>query len=145
MPAEQFPSIPQFELSTITEQDLQKPVVGKIVAKRCLELEAECRLHISQIDTERRERDRITNDFHLADSKRQVLETKLEVLNNRDAVSQVLWGATAIVIAMMIDSGRSQQWTYFSLCVAATALLICAQLWLHGFSSKTKNKNTGKT
>ncbi len=138
MPAEQLPSIPQFEISTITEQELQKPGAGKLLVKRCMELEAECRLHLGRVESERRDRENITNDFHSADSQRQVLEARLEVLNNRDALSQLLWGVTAIVVAMLIDFGRSRQWVYFAFCAAAIALLICAVLLLHGYSSKSK-------
>lgn len=138
MPADQFPSIPQFEISTITEQELQRPGVSKVIAKRCLELEAECRSHDVRLEVERRERERILIALHEADSQRQVLEARLEVLNNRDAISQLLWGAMAIVVAMMIDFGRSKHWAEFAFCVAAAAFMCGAVLLLQGYSKKAK-------
>jgi hypothetical protein len=133
MPAQPVSSIPQFEISTITEQELQKPPASKMLVKRCMELEAECQQHVIRRDAERRAQEQTTKDLHTADSRCQVLEAKLALLNNRDAISQLLWGATSIIVAILIESLKSGQWFYSFLCAAATALLICAVLLLQGY------------
>jgi hypothetical protein len=131
MASEQLPSIPQFQVSTITEQELQRPGVGKLVVKRCMELEAECRIHLSRWDSERREREKIVIEYHRADSDRQVLQTRLDGLSHRHAISQLIWGGLAIDIGLMIDSGRTGNWGTFSLCAAMMLLLGGAEYLVH--------------
>lgn len=141
MASEQLPSIPQFQVSTITEQELQRPVVGKLVVKRCMELESECRSHLSRWESERRERDKIVVEYHRADSDRKVLQTRLDGLSHRHAVSQLIWGGLAIDIGLMIDSGRAGHWGTFILCLAMMLLLGGAEYLVHR-SSETSGPTT---
>src|SRR2546428_595845 len=118
MASEQLPTIPQFQVSTITEQELERPGVGKLVVRRCMELESECRAHSSRCESERREREKIVVEYHRADSDRKVLQTRLDGLSHRHAISQLIWGGIAIDIALMIDFGRAGHWSTFGLCGA---------------------------
>jgi len=138
MASEQLPSIPQFQVSVITEQELQRPGVGKLVVKRCMELESECRLHQSRCESERRERDKVVVEFHRADSDRQVFKTRLDNLNHRNAVSQLIWGGLAIDIGLMIDSGRTGHGGTFALC-GAMMLLLLGAVYLVNRSSETSS------
>jgi hypothetical protein len=131
MAAEQLTSIPQFQVSTITEQELQRPGVGKLVVKRCMELESECRTNLSKCEFERREREKVVVEYHKADSDRKVLQTRLDGLTHRHAISQLIWGGLAIDIALMIDFGRTGHWGTFALCGAMALLLGGAEYLVH--------------
>jgi hypothetical protein len=136
MAAEQIKSTSPFELSPITEQELKQTGVGKALVHRCEKAERESARSGVQLEIERTKREEATGKFHQVDAQCKVLETKLEVLNNRDAISQLLWGAVSIITALLIDLLKAGEWLYAAFCIAADLFLFCMALLLHGYGRK---------
>lgn len=126
MPLEPLQNIPPIEISPITEQELQKIGAAKLLYRRVTELENEMIALRGQLETERARREQATTERYTIDARRQVLEQRLSSMSYRNAVSQIMWGAAAILAGLDIDFGRSRKWGDLGFSLTATVLIIVA-------------------
>ena len=120
------PPIVQIEITSITEQELLKPGAIKLLLKRLHELENEKNGLVSHIDTERALRGALSQQLHHSESCRVIAETRMETLNHRNAVCQMIWGAFAVDIGLVLDFFRSKFWMNLGLAILVAGFLLTA-------------------
>ena len=130
MPAEtiapSIPSVPEIELTAITEQELLKPGAIKLICKRNGELEGDIHSLRTQLDSEVRAGEGYLDRAYKAEMRCSVLTERIGALGYRNAVCQTIWGAVAIVTGLAIDFAKSSEWSHFGFSVAVIALLVIA-------------------
>src|SRR6267154_6435779 len=136
MPSQQpDPLIPQIEVSAITEDELRKPGVSKILYKQFAELKGTNQELISALDGERSRRELLAAQLSQVDARRQVLEERVSALGNRNAICQLSWAGMALVLGLGIDFVKNQQWTGAVFSVAVIIFL--------GLAAYLANRTTG--
>jgi hypothetical protein len=121
-------TVPAIEISpmTISETEMQKPVVAKLLYKENAELTAEKQTLVLDLEAECSRREQLAAQLSQVDARRQVLEERLSTLGNRDSISQLIWGAIAIALSLAIDSAKSGNVAGALLPVALILFLLIA-------------------
>ena len=121
-------TVPAIEISpmTISETEMQKPVVAKLLYKENAELTAEKQTLVLDLEAECSRREQLAAQLSQVDARRQVLEERLSTLGNRDSISQLIWGAVAIALSLAIDSAKSGNVAGALLPVALILFLLIA-------------------